>query len=120
MLSVWKFLIRTLSQVGLAIVLAFTFLIMLYAADIGPPSRWAHNVLLSIDQTANAITGGDPDETLSSRFGKWLTEEPKTAWDHIRKGFAYVICPPLDLLNLESDHCIKSVDKEEGKDRVVK
>lgn len=32
--------------------------------------RWILNVLIGFDQTANAMIGGNPDETLSSRAGK--------------------------------------------------
>lgn len=32
--------------------------------------RYIWNLLISIDQLVNTITGGDPDETISSRCGK--------------------------------------------------
>lgn len=32
--------------------------------------RWTHNLFISVDQFGNAITGGDPDETISSRLGR--------------------------------------------------
>lgn len=32
---------------------------------------WLHNVLISIDQVCNAIAGGWPDETISSRAFRW-------------------------------------------------
>ena len=31
---------------------------------------YRYNVLLAIDRLFNALTGGDPDETVSSRLGK--------------------------------------------------
>lgn len=36
----------------------------------GKIKQYLFNVLIGIDQLANAITGGDPDETISSRLGK--------------------------------------------------
>lgn len=33
--------------------------------------RWGWSVLVAIDQLGNALTGGDADETISSRLGKW-------------------------------------------------
>lgn len=45
---------------------------------MGKVSRYLHNVLVGIDQTANIIAGGKPDETISSRSqraadrGNWL------------------------------------------------
>lgn len=32
--------------------------------------RYIWNVVVAVDQLFNALTGGDPDETLSSRLGK--------------------------------------------------
>lgn len=32
--------------------------------------QFAWNVLISLDQLGNALTGGNPDETISSRLGK--------------------------------------------------
>jgi hypothetical protein len=119
-LLIWTWIKNTIGYVGLGAIITLTSLYLLYMADIGAPSRYAHNILLSIDQSVNVVLGGDPDETISSRLGKWLTSDQKTFGDKIRRGFAWVICPPLDILNLESDHCRKSIDNEEGKDRVVK
>jgi hypothetical protein len=34
--------------------------------------RYVRNLLISLDQLANTILGGDPDETMSSRMGKHL------------------------------------------------
>lgn len=31
---------------------------------------YVYNIWISIDQTANVLTGGDPDETISSRLGR--------------------------------------------------
>ena len=32
--------------------------------------KWIHNILIGIDQFANTVVVGDPDETISSRAGK--------------------------------------------------
>ena len=32
---------------------------------------WAHNVLIAVDQLCNAVAGGWPDETISSRAFRW-------------------------------------------------
>ena len=47
----------------------------------GPHARaaWLMKVLVGLDQLGNALMGGDPDETISSRaargqlFGKWVS-----------------------------------------------
>jgi len=69
--------------------------------------KYGWNILISIDQLVNTIFGGDPDETLSSRMGK----REKTC------KICYVICMILNLF--QKDHCIKSEEKDEGKDAVL-
>lgn len=34
------------------------------------PREWGRNLLLGVDQLANAVLRGDPDETISSRAAK--------------------------------------------------
>lgn len=36
--------------------------------------KYLYNILIGIDQLANAILGGDPDETISSRLGKHIVK----------------------------------------------
>ena len=75
------------------------------------------NILVSIDQLINVVLGpllnvllrpvdkfGDPDETLSSVFGK-----------NVQRGTCkgcYIICRILHLI--DPDHCNKSIEKDEG------
>jgi hypothetical protein len=35
------------------------------------PLQYAKNVLLWVDQGGNVLLGGAPDETISSRLGRW-------------------------------------------------
>lgn len=70
--------------------------------------RYFWNILIAIDQFGNAVTGGDPDETISSRAGKAMREG---------KAWGCVLCRFLNLL--ENDHCIKSIDPTEGADAAV-
>jgi len=66
--------------------------------------RYVWNFLISIDQLANTILGGFPDETLSSRMGK-----------RVRKGdcpFCTFMCKVLHLF--EEGHCEKSIEDDEG------
>lgn len=62
------------------------------------------NLLISIDQFFNALFGGDPDETLSSRMGK-----------HARTGckFCGAVCWMLD--KVDKDHCEKAIEYDRGK-----
>lgn len=62
------------------------------------------NILISIDQLANTLLGGDPDETISSRAGKYA-----------RRGRGWVPCQLCKLLNLiDKDHCIRNIEEDEG------
>ena len=81
-------------------------------------SEYAHNVLLAIDQYGNAVFGGDPDETISSRLGKWLTATRNSLWDDVRYGVASVICAGLDLF--DPRHCVANIDLTTGGRAVVR
>ena len=65
-------------------------------------SKWFWNTLVGIDQLVNAITGGDPDETISSRAAKR------------RSGcrFCRLLCWLLD--KIDKNHCDKSIELDEG------
>ena len=66
--------------------------------------RWAWNVLIALDQRANALTGGDPDETISSRVGKC-----------VRVGRLRWLGALLDEI-FGPRHCENSIEPDEGKD----
>ncbi len=70
--------------------------------------RYIWNILISIDQLANTLLAGDPDETLSSRMGKKRETCKPCYW----------LCRILSLL--QPEHCEKSIEKDEGKDAVLK
>lgn len=67
------------------------------------------NVLISIDQLFNAVLGGDPDETLSSRMGKRTREDCSVC---------YWICRGLHLI--DPNHCADAVERDRGKRNVIK
>ena len=69
--------------------------------------KWAWNILISLDQFGNAITAGDPDETISSRAGKAKTQGRR---------WAVALCWLLD--RVDPGHCEESVDETEGGDQV--
>ena len=76
--------------------------------------RYFWNILISVDQFFNTVLGGDPDETMSSRFGKWL----KLPHTKVRWKIAYVICRVLHVL--DSGHCDKSIEEDEGDNAVIR
>lgn len=73
--------------------------------------RWLYNVAIGFDQLGNAVTGGNPDETISSRLGKVKRaaggEVPKWAW--------FGIARPLDAVLdwLDPNHSIDSIEDDE-------
>jgi len=68
-------------------------------------SHYLLNLLIAIDQLINTILLGDPDETLSSRMGKYAVN-----------GRGWIPCQLCKLLNIfDKDHCIKSIEQDEGK-----
>lgn len=64
--------------------------------------HWLLNVLIAVDQWGNAVTGGAPDETISSRAGRAQTKRGR--W------FARLLCWALD--KLDPGHCAKAVEAE--------
>lgn len=67
---------------------------MLVCILFAPNSKRGMHIALAYDQLANATTGGDVDETISSRAGRLKKEG---------RGWACVLCKVLDWL--DKDHC---------------
>lgn len=62
------------------------------------------NILISLDQFLNTLCGGDPDETVSSRLGKYY----KDFWLY-------------DVLDdIEKNHCETSIENDEGDNAILK
>lgn len=76
--------------------------------------KYIFNILISLDQLVNVLLLGDPDETISSRLGKWLADG-KGTW---RGLVAHPICQFLRLF--DHNHCMKSVESDEGNDALIR
>lgn len=63
--------------------------------------RYIENLLIAIDEVGNAITGGSPHETISSRLYRARTRGNKGAC---------VFCKILNLVFLSKDHCKDAYD----------
>ena len=72
------------------------------------------NLAIGIDQLLNAILFGDPDETLSSRFGKWIRDED----GGVRKWIAYAVCRTIHIF--DKDHCVDAIENDEGMYAVIR
>jgi len=66
--------------------------------------EYLYNIFIGIDQLCNAILGGYPDETMSSRMGK-----------RVAKGESWLCHFICKLLNkIDKNHCIDAIEKDEG------
>jgi hypothetical protein len=78
--------------------------------------KYCWNILIAIDQLINTLFGGDPDETISSRLGKWtMTGERLTRTYKI----IYKIAN-FSVELFEKDHFKKSIELDEGDRKIIK
>lgn len=68
------------------------------------------NCLIALDQLANTLLGGDPDETMSSRMGKLVAKRKCI--------LCRVICNVLDRFQI--NHCQRSIEEDRGNNAVIK
>ncbi len=73
--------------------------------------KYLWNILIAIDQLFNAILGGDPDETISSRMGRW----------HSMGGWRAVVAMPVCwALNIvDSGHCADAIEDDHHHERDI-
>ncbi|QXP08654.1 MAG: hypothetical protein [Arizlama microvirus] len=74
------------------------------------------NILYSVDQFANTILCGDPDETISSRLGKLKRAcGGQIPW-------AYPICKTVDwfLEKIDNNHTLEAIEDQVGKREIIK
>lgn len=67
--------------------------------------QYIWNILIAFDQLVNAILGGDPDETISSRAAKRSTQ---FGWYQLS----------LILETIDPGHMKRAVESDEGKDEI--
>lgn len=67
------------------------------------------NLLLALDQLINAITAGDPDESVSSRVGKCRRGDHGRVWQLVAAPLARI----LDAI-FGDGHCLASIESDEG------
>lgn len=78
--------------------------------------KYFWNLLISFDQLVNTIFGGDPDETISSRMGKWARNKDNR---HGLRKLVWVVANFV-VERFEKDHFAKSIEEDEGKDTTIK
>ena len=67
-------------------------------------SRYFWNILIAIDQLANTLLAGDPDETISSRMGKQIREG--------KCKLCKIVCRLLH--RVDPNHCENSIEADRG------
>lgn len=77
--------------------------------------KYIFNLLIAFDQGINTLFGGDPDETVSSRMGKWAKDGRNN--HGIRKPLYKIANFVVELF--EKDHFQKSVETDEGRNEVI-
>ena len=79
--------------------------------------KYIWNVLIGFDQFCNAILGGDPDETISGRMGRWRKKYPNPS-----DGWRYYVAKYLAhwLGVIDKGHCEDAIEPDEGDDEVLK
>jgi hypothetical protein len=77
--------------------------------------QWCKNLLIALDQFGNALWGGDPQETISSRLGKMhqAALEGKKPMRPIPEALHDA------LGDIQKDHCERSINEGEGDDAVA-
>jgi len=79
--------------------------------------RYALNVLIGLDQLANAVLGGAPDETISSALGKCARGDyGRTA--RIVTAPARLAVDAIFALLGEPHHCARSIEDDEGAESI--
>jgi hypothetical protein len=68
--------------------------------------QYFKNLGAAVSQLVNAVFGGDPDETLSSRVGKRMEANRMPLWARL---VAWVT---------GRDHLRQAIERDEGKDRI--
>jgi len=75
--------------------------------------HYLKNLAIAVDQFANAVLLGDPDETLSSRMGKAIREG--------RCRLCQPICRLLDRIDPRpGHHCLMAIEDDEGADDLTR
>ncbi len=69
--------------------------------------KYVINLLISIDQFFNTLLGGFPDETISSRAGKWIRANSQA-----KGGVFYWLCRALHMI--DPNHCLDAIEEDEG------
>lgn len=74
---------------------------------------YGFNLFVLLTTTINTVTGGDPGETLSSRLGRG-----KVSGKPVHTLLSRIVDLAFEALFSQQDHCIKSIQHDEGKNAI--
>ena len=75
---------------------------------VGLLRQYIHNILIGVDQLLGTLFGGDPDETISSRVGKWSASGSELG------GLFEIILNSI----FGKNHCKECIEVDEGKEEL--
>lgn len=81
---------------------------------MGKLQRYIFNLLVSVDELGSALTGGDPDETISSRLGKSQRGDYGPKWQRTLAPMAQMVDWVFHSLTGQVNHCAQSIEEDEG------
>lgn len=82
-------------------------------------TKYFWNFLIALDQFLNALTGGDPDETISSRLGKARRGDYGAVYKFATAPLRWFVDLAARVIFGQSDHCAKSIEEDEGRSQVL-
>lgn len=96
--------------------LIFVLILSALAAKYWPDTfvgKWGLNILIGFDNFVSSVLLGDPDETISSRLGK--AQRDNAPLKPVADLVDFVV---LELFG-QAQHCQKSIERDEGKDKLI-
>lgn len=76
--------------------------------------RYLLNVLIATDQLVNAVCGGCPDETISSRLGKMARGDYGPFWRRATAPLRWLVDTVFRAAFRQPHHCANSIEADEG------
>lgn len=81
---------------------------------------YARNVLVGLDQLGNALLGGDPDETLSSRLHRARLGEFGPRVRVLSAPVRWLVDATARIVFRQTRHCEASFEPDEGRDDLLR
>ena len=81
---------------------------------------YARNVLVALDQFANALLCGDPDETLSSRLHRAQSGELGPRVQALTAPIRWLVDAVARVVFRQGKHCEASFEPDEGRDDLLR